>query len=102
MEQLREGFFTNVVNVVVDERTRMEGFFQVEDIHCVRCNKPLGWRYIPAQPNGTVLLKLAHLLFWDGARLLNADTLLDPVVDQENQEDHDQENQENQEDQGSG
>lgn len=42
----------------------------------------------------------AHLLFWDGARLLNADTLLDPVVDQENQEDHDQENQENQEDQG--
>ncbi|RVW65988.1 hypothetical protein CK203_007319 [Vitis vinifera] len=105
MEQLREGLFRNVVNVVVDERTRREGFFQVEDIHCVRCNKPLGWRYIPAQPNGTVLLKLAHLLFWDGARLLNADTLLDPVVDQENQEDHDQENQEdhdqeNQEDQG--
>ncbi|KAL6341182.1 hypothetical protein AAG906_032298 [Vitis piasezkii] len=100
MEQLREGFFTNVVNVVVDEHTRTEGFSQVEDIHCVRCNKPLGWRYIPAQPNGTVLLKLAHLLFWDGARLLNADTLLDPVVDQENQEDHDQENQENQEDQG--
>ena len=40
----------------------------------------------------------AHLLFWDGARLLNADTLLDPVVDQENQEDHDQENQEDQAD----
>ncbi|RVW65989.1 hypothetical protein CK203_007318 [Vitis vinifera] len=100
MEQLREGFFTNVVNVVVDERTRMEGFSQVEDIHCVRCNKPLGWRYIPAQPNGTVLLKLIHeqgsSSVLDGARLLNADTLLDPVVDQENQEDHDQENQEDQ------
>ena len=37
-------------------------------------------------------------MFWDGARLLNADTLLDPVVDQENQEDHDQENQEDQAD----
>ncbi|RVW57060.1 hypothetical protein CK203_070473 [Vitis vinifera] len=120
------------VNVVVDERTRREGFFQVEDIHCVRCNKPLGWRYkknqknsqqsneeeeilskqsneyyfvqIPAQPNGTVLLKLIHeqgsSSVLGRSKLLNADTLLDPVVDQENQEDHDQENQENQEDQG--
>ena len=35
----------------------------------------------------------AHLLFWDGARLLNADTLLDPMVDQEDQADHDQEDQ---------
>ncbi|WJZ88840.1 hypothetical protein VitviT2T_008105 [Vitis vinifera] len=94
MEQLREGMFSNVVNVAVD--IRMEGFFQVEDIHCVRCNKPLGWRSISAEPNGTFLLKLAHLLFWDGARLLNADTLLDPMVDQENQEDHDQEDQGNQ------
>ncbi|KAL6341301.1 hypothetical protein AAG906_032419 [Vitis piasezkii] len=100
MEQLREGMFSNVVNVVVDEHTRREGFFQVEDIHCVRCNKPLGWRYIPAQPNGTVLLKLAHLLFWDGARLLNADTLLDPVVDQENQEDQGNQGEEDEDDQG--
>ena len=41
----------------------------------------------------------AHLLFWDGARLLNADTLLDPMVDQENQEyqaDHDQEDEDDQ------
>lgn len=42
----------------------------------------------------------AHLLFWDGARLLNADTLLDPVVDQENQEDQGFQGEEDEDDQG--
>ncbi|RVW57061.1 hypothetical protein CK203_070474 [Vitis vinifera] len=110
MEQLREGMFSNVVNVAVD--IRMEGFFQVEDIHCVRCNKPLGWRsvrtYLDKEKKKKVLFSkhrflrsrmelfcLSWLIFCFGTEqgLLNADTLLDPMVDQEDQADHDQEDQ---------